>query len=51
MTDAAGLPALLKAIRHLEGCEAKWVESVPVHETSNGRLISTQGPQYRETHP
>jgi hypothetical protein len=30
--DAAGLPALLDAIRHLEGCAASWVESVPVHE-------------------
>jgi hypothetical protein len=39
MTDAAGLPALLDAIRHLEGCEAKWIESVPVHETSNGETV------------
>jgi hypothetical protein len=30
--DDAGLPALLDAIRHLEGCAAEWVESVPVHE-------------------
>lgn len=30
--DDAGLPALLDAIRHLEGCEASWVESVPIHE-------------------
>jgi len=30
MTDDAGLPALLDAIRHLEGCEATWVESVPI---------------------
>jgi hypothetical protein len=32
MTDPAGLPALVDAIRHLHACEAKWVESVPVHE-------------------
>jgi hypothetical protein len=30
--DDAGLPALLDAIRHLEGCDATWIESVPVHE-------------------
>ena len=28
----AGLPTLLDAIRHLEGCGAEWVESVPGHE-------------------
>jgi len=32
MTDPAGIPALLGAIRHLEGCAATWVESIPVHE-------------------
>jgi hypothetical protein len=37
--DDAGLPALLDAIRHLEGCEATWAESVPVHETSNGETV------------
>ncbi len=31
--DPAGLPALLDAIRNIEGCEATWVESVRVHET------------------
>jgi hypothetical protein len=30
--DAAGLPALVEAIRHLHGLEAKWLESVPVTE-------------------
>lgn len=37
--DDAGLPALLDAIRHLEGCEAKWVESVPVHEKSGDETV------------
>lgn len=37
--DGAGLPALIEAIRHLHGCEATWVESVPVHETSNGHVV------------
>jgi len=37
--DAAGLPALVEAIRHLHGCEARWVESVPVHETHEGRTV------------
>jgi hypothetical protein len=38
--DAAGLPALLDAIRHLEGCAAEWVESVPIHEkTETGGTV------------
>lgn len=38
--DDAGLPALLDAIRHLEGCAATWVESVPVHEkTPTGETV------------
>ena len=37
--DPAGLPALIDAIRHLEGCAAEWVESVPVHETHEGRTV------------
>jgi len=38
MTDAAGLPALLHAIKHLHGCEAHWVNRVPVHESCRGGL-------------
>lgn len=30
--DAADIPALIEAIGHLHGVEARWVESVPVHE-------------------
>jgi hypothetical protein len=37
--DDAGLPALLEAIRHLEGCEAMWVKSVPVHEKSGEETV------------
>jgi hypothetical protein len=37
--EDAGLPALLDAIRHLEGCEATWIESVPSQETSNGETV------------
>lgn len=37
--DAAGLPALIEAIRHLHGLEAKWLESVPVTETHEGVTI------------
>jgi len=37
--DPAGLPALLDAIRHMHGCEARWVESVPVHETHDGKTV------------
>jgi len=37
--DPAGLPALIDAIRHLHGCEATWVESVPVHEKSRDETV------------
>ena len=37
--DAAGLPALIEAIRHLHGLEAKWLESVPVTEIFAGKTI------------
>lgn len=37
--DPAGLPALLDAIRHTEGCEATHVESVHVQETFEGRTV------------
>ena len=53
MTDPAGLPALLDAIRHLEGCEATWVESVCVHETHGGQTVWTGDVQVfdRVKHP
>jgi hypothetical protein len=37
--DPAGTPALVDAIRHMHGCEARWVESVPVHETHEGKTV------------
>ncbi len=37
--DPAGLPALLDAIRHMHGCEATWLESVPVTETFRGETV------------
>jgi hypothetical protein len=37
--DPAGLPALLDAIRHMHGCEARHVESVPVRETFQGQVV------------
>jgi hypothetical protein len=38
--DPAGLPALIDAIRHLHGCEATFVETVPVHEkTATGATV------------
>lgn len=37
--DPAGLPALVDAIRHMHGCEATFVESVPVRETLNGKTV------------
>jgi hypothetical protein len=38
--DAAGLPALIEAIKHEHGCEARWIESVAVHEKlPDGRTL------------
>lgn len=37
--DAAGIPALQDAIRHLHGLEATWLESVPVHEQHEGKTV------------
>jgi len=39
MTDPAGIPALIDAIRHLHGCEATHVETVPVREVFNGEVM------------
>lgn len=37
--DDAGIPALIDAIRHLHGCEAKHVETVKVNEMHEGAVI------------
>ncbi|HEX2881389.1 MAG TPA: hypothetical protein VHO25_17795 [Polyangiaceae bacterium] len=37
--DAAGIPALQDAIRHLHGLESTWLESVPVHEKHEGQTV------------
>ena len=37
--DPAGLPALEDAIRHLHGCEPRFVECVPVREKILGKAI------------
>ena len=37
--DPAGLPALVDAIKHMHGCAATFVESVPVRETFNGATV------------
>lgn len=39
MPDPAGLDALRDAIRHLHGCEAVFVEDVPVRETFEGAEV------------
>ncbi len=39
MADAAGLPALIEAIRHLHGLDATWLESVLVTETHQGATV------------
>jgi len=44
MTDPAGIPALLDAIRHLHGVEARHVETVHVHEkTADGKETVWEG--------
>ena len=47
LMDAAGLPALVEAIRHMHGLEATWVESVPVHETHNGATVYASVSRFR----
>jgi len=37
--DAAALPALIEAIRHLHRVEAKWLESVQVPEIFAGKTV------------
>jgi hypothetical protein len=38
--DDAGIPALLDAIRHLHGCDANHLETVPLRETMpDGRVV------------
>jgi hypothetical protein len=37
--DDAGVEALRDAIRHMHGCESRWVESIPVRETHAGHLV------------
>jgi hypothetical protein len=50
--DAAGLPALIEAIRHLHGLEATWLESVPVTEIFGGKTVWDGEVQVFEvTHP
>ena len=37
--DDAGELALRDAIRHMHGVESKWLESVPVTETFQGKVV------------
>ena len=37
--DDAGIPSLQDAIRHTHGCESRWIESIPVHETFEGEVV------------
>jgi hypothetical protein len=48
--DPAGLPALQDAIRHLHGCEATWLESVPISETFGGETVWNGEVQVFELH-
>lgn len=34
-----GTEALQEAIRNTHGCDSTWLESVPVHEKSNGQTV------------
>jgi hypothetical protein len=37
--DPAGTDALLDAIKHMHGCEATWLEAVPVTERFRGEIV------------
>ena len=37
--DPAGIPALVDAIRHMHGCESRWVETVHVREEHQGEKV------------
>jgi len=37
--DPAGTAALRDSIKHMHGCDSKWVESVPVTEKFNGETV------------
>ena len=37
--DDAGLEALRDAIKHLHGCDSRWIESIGVHESHEGRTV------------
>ncbi|MDP3767842.1 MAG: hypothetical protein Q8S13_07490 [Dehalococcoidia bacterium] len=37
--DDAGLEALRDAIRHTHGLDSTWIESVPVRETFDGKVV------------
>jgi hypothetical protein len=39
MTDPAGIPALVEAVRHMHDCGAKWVETTHVREEHQGALV------------
>jgi len=39
MTEPADIPALQDANRHLHGCEAIHVTTVPLHETHDGKTV------------
>lgn len=40
MSDDAGIPALVDAIRHLHDCDARHIETVPVRELHpDGRVV------------
>jgi hypothetical protein len=39
MSKTDSIEALIEAIRNLHGCEAAWIESVPVKETFQGETV------------
>ena len=52
MSDPAGLPALIEAIRHMHGLESTWLESVPVREEHEGKPVWIGEVQvFAVTHP
>jgi len=46
MTDPTGIPALVDAIRHMHGVEAKHLETTHVREEHQARAASAQAAQF-----
>ncbi|HVV81779.1 MAG TPA: hypothetical protein VHE35_01825 [Kofleriaceae bacterium] len=52
LSDPAGIPALVEAIKHTHGVDATWLEAAPVVETFRGATVWSGVVQiFQVTHP